>query len=91
MAGAKKRSGGKRPGSGRKKGTPNKINADVKAMILEALSKSGGVDYLVRCSKTNRNAFLALLGRVLPMTVAGDPNNPIEVKGIEIRIVDPRG
>jgi hypothetical protein len=30
-----------------------------------------------------------LIGRVLPMTIAGDPNNPVKVEGIEIRIVDP--
>lgn len=42
---------GRKPGTpktgGRQKGTPNKLTADVKAMILEALDKAGGVKYLV--------------------------------------------
>lgn len=46
---------GRKPGSpktgGRKKGTPNKITADVKAMILAALEQAhpeGSVAYLVQ-------------------------------------------
>ena len=31
---------------GRRKGTPNKLNADVKAMILAALAAKGGQKYL---------------------------------------------
>jgi hypothetical protein len=42
---------GRKPGSpktgGRKKGTPNKLTADVKAMVLEALDRAGGVSYLL--------------------------------------------
>lgn len=41
---------GSKPGErrgGRTKGTPNKLTSDVKAMILEALDKAGGVNYLV--------------------------------------------
>lgn len=34
-------------GKGRPKGSPNKITADVKAMVLAALDKAGGVDYLL--------------------------------------------
>jgi hypothetical protein len=34
-------------GKGRVKGVPNKITADVKAMVLEALSKAGGAGYLL--------------------------------------------
>ena len=62
---------------GRKKGTPNKVNAELKSMILEALDESGGVTYLVGQAKENPTSFLTLLGKVLPMTVAGDPENPI--------------
>jgi hypothetical protein len=36
-------------------------------MILEALNRAGGVDYLLRQSEESKTAFLALLGRVLPM------------------------
>lgn len=42
MAGVKGRSGGKRPNSGRKKGTPNRMTKDLKEMILGALDQAGG-------------------------------------------------
>jgi len=34
-------------GKGRPKGVPNKVTADVKAMILTALDKAGGAKYLL--------------------------------------------
>lgn len=34
-------------GKGRPKGVPNKFTADVKAMILAALDKAGGAEYLL--------------------------------------------
>jgi hypothetical protein len=74
---------------GRQKGTPNKLSADVKAMVLEALDKAGGVAYLLTQAQTNPNAFLTLVGKVLPMTLAGDPDNPVAVQAIERRIVKP--
>jgi hypothetical protein len=72
---------GSKPGErrgGRKKGTPNKLTGDVKAMILAALDEAGGKDYLVRQAEEEPKAFMALLGRVLPMQVAGDPDNPLQ-------------
>jgi hypothetical protein len=78
MAGAKGRSGGKRPGSGRKPGTPNLVPAQLKDMILQALHNQGGVQYLETQAATNPNAFMGLIGRVLPMTVTGDKENPVE-------------
>lgn len=67
-------------GKGRVKGVPNKVTADLKAMILQALDESGGVQYLVGQAEKNPTAFLTLVGKVLPMTVAGDPNAPLETK-----------
>jgi hypothetical protein len=68
---------------GRRKGTPNKTTAEVKGMILEALSLVGGVDYLARQAEENPSAFMTLVGKVLPMQIAGDPNQPL-VTRIEI-------
>lgn len=48
--------------SGRIKGTPNKITAGVKEMILSALDKAGGVDYLYQQSRDNPSAFMTLVG-----------------------------
>jgi hypothetical protein len=68
---------GKKTG-GRTKGVPNKLTGDVKAMILQALDDAGGKDYLLAQSETNPVAFLGLVGKVLPMTVTSDPDNPIK-------------
>jgi hypothetical protein len=63
---------------GRVKGTPNKATADIKAMIIGALDKKGGIKYLVQQADENPVAFLGLVGKVLPMTVQGDADNPIQ-------------
>lgn len=54
---------------GRQKGTPNKDNAAIKAMIEQALSRVGGVNYLARQAEDNPVAFMSLVGKVLPMQV----------------------
>jgi hypothetical protein len=58
--------GGKRPGAGRKKGTPNKITSDVKAAIIEAFENAGGAEYLTELAKTNPSVFCVLLGKLIP-------------------------
>lgn len=63
---------------GRKKGTPNKVTGDLKSMILGALDNKGGIKYLEKQAEQNPTAFLTLVGKVLPMTVAGDPDNPVK-------------
>lgn len=85
----------KRPpaaGMGRVKGTPNKVTRELKEMILGALDQSGGVEYLVERANDPKtaSAFLTLLGKVLPMTVAGDPDNPLRAS-IQVTFVKPDG
>lgn len=71
--------GEKRPANaGRRKGTPNKETRQLKEMILEALDKKGGPEYLQLQAEQNPTAFLTLLGKVLPMTVVGDKDNPLQ-------------
>ena len=70
------RRGGKRPGSGRKKGGTNKITSDVKQAILEAFNALGGVEYLCAVARENPKAFCALLGKLIPVKVAGDAEDP---------------
>ena len=72
--------GGYIPGSGRKKGVPNKVNADLKAMILGALAGAGGQDYLQRQAELNPGAFLTLIGKVLPMQIAGDGGGAVTIQ-----------
>ena len=79
--GKKSRShGGPRNGAGRKPGVPNKLSGDLKSMILDALGREGGIEYLREVAQEDRKAFCALLSRVLPMTVVGDKENPVELK-----------
>jgi hypothetical protein len=72
-----------RPGNGRKKGVPNKINRDLRDMIEKALAKAGGIKYLARQADESPAAFMALLGRILPKEVAGE----VKVTG-EFTLVD---
>lgn len=71
---------GRKPGTpktgGRQKGTPNKTTALLKDAILQAAENAGGDDglvgYLTMQATISPAAFMALLGKVLPMTVTGD-------------------
>ena len=75
---------------GSRKGVPNKVNGDVKAMILAALDKAGGPDYLLAQAEANPNAFLTLVGKVLPMTVQGPgEGGEFTFTVLERRIVKP--
>lgn len=67
----------KQAGKGRPKGVPNKATAAIKDMITQALDKAGGVDYLVEQARENPGPFLALVGKVLPLQVTGDKDNPV--------------
>lgn len=62
----------KTPGSGRKKGTPNKLTVQVKDAIQNAFSTVGGEKYLVKVAKEDPRTFCALLGKVLPTQLEGD-------------------
>lgn len=78
---------GERP-AGRQKGTPNKVPALLKDAIIQAAievgengkGKDGLVGYLKLRAKTDPGPFMALMGKVLPLTIAGDPKNPLIVE-----------
>jgi hypothetical protein len=77
---------------GRKAGTPNKTTALLKDAILKAATDAGNGDlagYLQRQAQENPAAFMALLGRVLPLQVAGDPDNPLVLETVDIKIISP--
>lgn len=76
-------------GAGRVAGTPNKITADLKEMILGALSDVGGRQYLVLQAMINPGPFMNLIGKVLPKDIAigSNPDNPLVTK-IEIEFID---
>jgi hypothetical protein len=74
-------------GKGRVKGVPNKTTAVLKDAILLAAEevgqdgsgKGGLKGYLTYVAKSDVKAFSALLGRVLPLQLAGDEDNPVEI------------
>lgn len=67
---------------GRVKGTPNKITAALKDIILQALANAGGVDYLTEQAAKNPHAFMALVGRVLPMQLKEGGDEPMMPKAV---------
>lgn len=80
-------------GPGRPKGSVNKTTGLLRDAILQAAEKAGGKDgmvgYLTQQATDNPAAFMSLLGKVLPMQVVGDAENPVYVTKIERRIVRP--
>ncbi len=51
---------------GRRRGTPNRLSPNLRAMVLEALHRAGGVDYLVQVATEHPATFLRLLGKLIP-------------------------
>jgi hypothetical protein len=80
---------------GKPKGAVSKTTKALKEAILEAAEKSGRdlkgkdglVGYLQRVADEDVKAFSGLLGKVLPLQVTGDPENPLQFTVIERRIV----
>lgn len=72
-------------GKGRPKGVPNKLTMQVKEMILQALDDAGGVEYLAKQAKESPTAFLGLVGKVLPLQITGDKDNPLHIVSKENR------
>lgn len=64
-------------GMGRRKGTPNKTTGLVREMVIRALDAVGGADYLQKQAEENPNAFLILVGKVLPLQVTGADGAPL--------------
>lgn len=64
--GRRKKGDAKTPGSGRQKGTPNKVTLALKEAILAAFEEAGGVAYLKRVAQRDPRTFCMLLARVLP-------------------------
>lgn len=79
---------------GRVAGTPNKNTALLKDAIIQAAQnvgldgkgKKGLEGYLTALAISEPKAFSALLGRVLPLQITGDANNPLAHK-VTVEIV----
>jgi hypothetical protein len=77
-----KKTGGRRPGSA------NKLPAAVKEMITEALQLEGGVNYLRGQARLNPTAFMTLVGKVLPLQVAGPSGDVARPRRVIIELQD---
>lgn len=76
---------------GKPKGAENKLNKQVKEMILQALDEAGGVQYLVTQAREKPVAFMTLVGKVLPLQVQGPGENGEHLfQRIVREIVDPK-
>lgn len=78
-----------RAGMGRPKGIANKTTRLLKDAILQAADLAhpdGMVGYLTKQATDNPGPFMALIGKVLPLQIQGDPDAPL-IAIIERRIV----
>ena len=80
MAGGGAKKGERR--GGRKKGTPNKISVEVKKALEKAFYQLGGSDYLFEVGQNDARTFCTLLGKVMPTTIEGNPENPLAVNAV---------
>lgn len=68
---------------GRPKGAQNKTTREAKEVIAQAATELGGADRLIAWAKEapeNEKAFWSTIyPKLLPLTVAGDKDNPLEV------------
>jgi hypothetical protein len=91
---------------GRAKGTPNKFPGLLKEALIEAAEYAGRrlpppkkrgeavsdlVAYLSHQAIYSPNAFMALLGRVLPLQIEGDGKNLVMIDKIEMVVVTQDG
>ena len=71
-------------GPGRPKGIPNKMTTSVKDAIAKAANDLGGPERLVEWAKEdplNERAFwTSIYPKLLPLTVAGDKDEPLRIE-----------
>lgn len=54
---------------GRKKGTPNATTKELSQMILGALDRLGGEDWLLQSAEQDPACFITLVGKLLPKDI----------------------
>jgi hypothetical protein len=82
--------GGKRPGSGRKAGTPNKMSATVKENVIAVFDGIGGVEHMKQWAIDNPNNFYNIYAKILPTQteISGADGSALPI-GIGITFVKP--
>ena len=82
--------GGKREGSGRKPGVPNKMSATVKQNVIEVFEQLGGIEHMKQWAIDNPNNFYNIYAKILPtQTELSGPDGSDLPQGIGILFVKP--
>ena len=76
-----------RKGPGRPLGSPNKVNADIRSMILTALHDVGGAKYLAKRAIDTPGPFLALVGKILPTSIVNPDGSAISLHLIAAQLI----
>jgi hypothetical protein len=74
--------GGKREGSGRKAGVPNKISTTVKENVIAVFEELGGIKHMTEWAKENPNNYYNIYAKILPTQaeVSGTDGQEIVIK-----------
>lgn len=82
--------GGRREGSGRKPGVPNKISGTVKQNVLDVFQNLGGIEHMTAWALENPNQFYNIYAKILPtQTELSGPDGSELPLGIGITFVKP--
>jgi hypothetical protein len=82
--------GGKREGSGRKPGVPNKMSSTVKQNVIEVFQNLGGIEHMTAWATENPNNFYNIYAKILPtQTELSGPDGSELPLGIGITFVKP--
>ena len=65
--------GGRRDGAGRKRGSKNKITAEIRDNVVDVFEKLGGIEHMKEWAETHPNEFYRMYSRLLP--------RPVELSG----------
>lgn len=60
-------------------GSTNARNVALKQMIINALEKAGGAEYLFNQALVNPSAFMTLVGKVLPLDVNSNVDGKLTI------------
>jgi hypothetical protein len=82
--------GGKRPGSGRKAGVPNKLSATAKQNVIDVFEQLGGVEHMTKWAQENPNNFYNIYSKIMPtQTEIGGIDGADLPFSIGLRFVEP--
>ena len=82
--------GGRREGSGRKPGVPNKLSSTAKQNVIDVFEQLGGVEHMTKWAQENPNNFYNIYSKIMPtQTEIGGIDGSDLPLSIGIRFVEP--